>query len=85
MSDTTKAALDEAIAAHFADEQDGALVTGYVLQVQGQGFTEVDDDSTTRFLRAIAENQGVVVSLGLVDWLRLHLQGFALEPDDEDS
>jgi hypothetical protein len=82
VSASTKAALDEAIAAHFADEQDGALVTGYVLQVQGQGFTDTDDDKT-RMLRAIAEQQGVIVSLGLVDWLRLHMQGFAIEPDDD--
>jgi hypothetical protein len=82
MSDSTKAALDEAIAAHFADVQDGALVTGYVLQVQGKGFTDVDDDHKTRMLREIAEGQGIITSLGLVDWLRLRMQGFAIEPDD---
>lgn len=82
MSDSTKAVLDEAIAAHFSDEQDGALVTGYVLQVQGQGFTETDDAEQTRMLRTIAEHQGVIVTLGLIDYLRLHMQGFALEPDD---
>lgn len=83
MSDSTKAALDEAIAAHFADEQDGALLTGYVLQVQGQGFTDSDDGDKTRMLRAIAEQQGVIVTLGIVDWLRLHTQSFALDPDDD--
>lgn len=77
MSERTKAALDEAIAAHFADEQDNALVTGYVLQVRGQGFTRVDDAQEVRLLRSIAEGQDIIVSLGLVDWLRLSMQGYA--------
>jgi len=82
MSDTTKAALDDAIAAHFADEQDGALVTGYVLQVQGQGFAVAADEEQTRMLRSIAEQQSIITTLGLVDWLRLQTQAFALDPDD---
>lgn len=40
MSAETKAALDQAFAAHFADEQDGAILTGYVLRAKGQGFTD---------------------------------------------
>ena len=83
MSDSTKAALDEAIAAHFADEHDGALVTGYVVQMMGKGFTLSDDDEKTRMLRAIAEQQGIITTLGLADYMRLHLQGYALEPDDD--
>ena len=31
MSETTQAALDQAIAAHVADEYDGDMVTGWVL------------------------------------------------------
>ena len=82
MSDTTRNALDEAIAAHFADEQDGAIVTGYVLQIMGKGFTHHDEDDKTRMLRAVADQQGIITTLGLIDYTRLHLQGFALNPDD---
>ena len=32
MSDTTKTALDAALAAHIADECDGGIISGYVLQ-----------------------------------------------------
>lgn len=78
MSDKTKAALDEAIAAHFADEQGGAILTGYVLQAKGQGFAAEDSDRT-RMLRAIAEGQDYITTLGLVDWMRIVAQRTALE------
>ncbi|MBF4602820.1 hypothetical protein [Curtobacterium sp. VKM Ac-2884] len=78
MSAETKAALDQAVAAHFADEQDGAILTGYVLQAKGQGFTDGDNDRT-RLLRAIAEGQDYITTLGLVDWMRIVAQRTALE------
>jgi hypothetical protein len=78
VSAETKAALDEAISAHFADEQDGAILTGYVLQAKGQGFA-VEDSDRTRMLRAIAEGQDYITTLGLVDWMRIVAQRTALE------
>jgi len=78
MSDQTKAALDEAIATHFADEQDGAIVTGYVLQVQGQGFTDEDEDST-RMSRELLDGQTLPLTLGLIDYARVRVQAFAAE------
>lgn len=78
MSAQTKASLDEAIAAHFADEQDGAILTGYVLQAKGQGFSAEDSDRT-RMLRAIADGQDYITTLGLVDWMRIVAQRTALE------
>lgn len=78
MSAETKAALDQAVAAHFADEQDGSILTGYVLQAKGQGFTDEDSDRT-RMLRAIAEGQDYITTLGLVDWMRIVAQRTALE------
>ncbi|WP_065962381.1 hypothetical protein [Curtobacterium sp. UCD-KPL2560] len=83
MSEQTKAALDEAVAAHFADEQDGAILTGYVLQAKGQGFTEDDDSNQVRLLREFANNQDYITSLGLVDWLRLALHHNAFGDEDD--
>lgn len=82
MSEQTKAALDNAIAAHFADEQDGAILTGYVLQAKGQGFTDVDDDQV-RLLRAVAEQQDYITTLGLIDWVRVVAHHNAFLNDDE--
>ncbi len=82
MSAETKAALDDAIAAHFADEHDGAILTGYVLQAQGKGFTDEDDDDKTRYLRATADGQSFTILLGLVEWLRLMVRADALTPDE---
>lgn len=82
MSAETKATLDDAIAAHFADEHDGAMLTGYVLQAQGKGFTDDDDDAKTRYLRAVAEGQSFTVTLGLVEWVRLMVHADAITPDE---
>lgn len=79
MSDRTKTALDEAIAAHFADENDRAIVTGYVLQVQGQGFTDASDGDQVRLARMVAEGQTFITTLGLTDWMRIHLQAQAFD------
>lgn len=45
-SEQTWAVLEQAIANHFTEDQDGAIVTGFVLQIQGQGFAAQDEDST---------------------------------------
>jgi hypothetical protein len=79
LSDSTRVDLDEAIRAHFADEHDGALVTGYVLQIMGKGFTDPSDDEKTRMLRAVPDQQGIIVTLGLIDYMRTHLQSSALD------
>jgi hypothetical protein len=79
MSAETKAALDDAIAAHFADENDGAILTGYVLQAKGQGFTREDDDEQVRLMRSIAEQQDYITTLGLIDWMRIMAHQGALE------
>lgn len=41
MSDATGKALEEAIAAHFADERDGAVMTGYFLVAKGKTFDDL--------------------------------------------
>jgi hypothetical protein len=83
VSDQTKADLDAAIAAHFADEQDGAIVTGYALQVQGTGFTDERDGDRVRMLRALAEGQNYITTLGLIDWMRVTAQAGIFDDDEE--
>lgn len=68
MSEVTKAALDAAIAAHVADECDGAIITGYVLQSQ---YTDMDmlEDGYTGYVREIMTSQPFTTTLGLAHYL----------------
>jgi len=63
----TKQALDDAIAAHVADEyeQDAMLCTGFVL-IAACSTPEDFDDEITRYLTEYTERQPFHTSLGLV-------------------
>lgn len=79
MSAETKAALDTALAAHIADEGDGAFLTGYVLlaaAVPSDGSMD-----STRYLTAFAENQPYHSAYGLAHQL---VDGFDLAWSDDD-
>lgn len=79
MSEQTKATMDAAIAAHFADEgEDGQrFLTGYLLQAQGVG--EVGD--LTEFMRCAAAGQNATTTLGLAVFAKLHIEAWILEDD----
>lgn len=76
MSAETKAALDAAIAAHLADEVDGAIVTGYVGMVQ-YATAEMMGEDLTGYQRLTAEGQGFTTSLGLSRYLALRFDAAA--------
>lgn len=79
VSETTKAALDEAIARHVADEcEAGAIVTGYVLKASYTSAERMDDE-TTGYLGEYAEQQAYHTSLGLA---LLHLRDLKAEDDE---
>lgn len=71
MSEQTKAALDEALAAHVADECEGIL-TGYVIQTQYQDV-EMMDNGDTGLLRIVAQHQSFINTLGLARYLNTRL------------
>lgn len=81
MSAETKAALDAAIAAHVADVSDGAILTGYVLQVRAQGFTDPEDGEMVRLPRMIAEGQDFIVTMGLIAYLDANSRYVATHDD----
>lgn len=64
LSDTTKATLDAALAAHIADECDGSLTTGYVLYASHLN-AELDSRDATGYYAEYAEGQPFHVGLGL--------------------
>lgn len=73
MSEATKRALDDAIAAHVADETPGTMVTGYAL-IASNTTVEDFDDEVTRYFCEYAEQQPFHVALGLVHRHRLLLE-----------
>jgi hypothetical protein len=68
MSDATKDSLDAALAAHIADECDGALVSGYVLQAAYFNGDTIQH-GTTGYMREFADNQAFHVGYGLASQL----------------
>jgi hypothetical protein len=82
----TKQLMDAAIEAHFAETCEGALVTGYVLQVFGNSVVDLEDESI-RTLREVAEGQNFITTLGIADYVsqgvRRSISLTEWDPDDE--
>lgn len=77
MSEQTKRALDEAIAAHVEDEAGaGNVLTGYAL-ITSHSTTEDFDEEITRYLTEYADRQPFHVGLGLLHRHLLILQAGA--------
>lgn len=69
MSDQTKRALDDAIAAHIADEtESGVIVTGYVVQASYVSHGSVGR-GTTGYFSEFGEDQPYHVAYGLAHLL----------------
>jgi len=66
MSDKTKEAMEEAIRAHFADEQDGAMMVNYVIQMAG---IVPNNSDIIAYLRESPDDQAMHVTLGLIDYV----------------
>jgi hypothetical protein len=82
VSDQTQQALRDAIAAHFNDECDGALISGFVLQIVG-GSLEDYDHRQSQFLREIAEGQDYVKSLGILRYATLAQEAAMFDSADD--
>lgn len=72
MSVETKAALDQAIAMHVADELEGAVTTGYAL-IASAATADDFDNERTQYLSEFADHQPLHVAMGLTRCLTLHL------------
>lgn len=81
MSDATKAALDEAIQAHIADEADGSIVTAYVLLAANQTVEELDKH-LTGFWREVSEGQAMHTTIGLAILLADQLRYDSITRED---
>lgn len=82
LSDATKTALDDALAAHIADTSDGIL-TGYVIQTS-YFSTETDNHGTTGYYTEVADGQPWHVGKGLSEVLKFHYEQLFYEDDDDE-
>lgn len=82
----SKADMDAAIEAHFAEVCEGALVSGYVLQVFGNNVGDMEDESI-RTLREVANGQNFITTLGIADYVsqgvRRSIAITEWDPDDD--
>lgn len=69
MSKETRKTLNSAIEAHLADEEDGAILRGFVLSVVGQTIDDAmldpDEGSSIRGFWLVAPGQITPTSIGL--------------------
>lgn len=56
MSDTTLAKLEDAIAEHFADENGGAITSGWFIIIKGKRLSATDDDIAAQITRYTMDN-----------------------------
>lgn len=82
MSEQTKAALDQAITAHFGDGWNGALLTGYVLQMAGVTADDIENGQQTSYYREVAESQASHVTLGLIDYAHTMFRAALNTPEE---
>lgn len=77
MSAETKAAMELAIEAHIADEhQDASMIlTAYILQAMGSGI----GDNRNALSFCTDSTGSAVVSLGLLAYAQVNIEGFAFE------
>ena len=86
MSETTKAALAAAVAAHFADEFDGAVALEWVLMTYGSHV----ENSSGYYMRDWPAGQPVHRTSGLLDYAQQRHAYFieestGMDADDDDE
>lgn len=80
MSAETKAALDAAIEAHVLDAaEDGAVLTGYLLEAQ-YSTIELADDYMTGYVGAVYPGQSFTTNFGLAAKLYRYFAAKAVGP-----
>jgi hypothetical protein len=78
MSAETKAALDAAISNHFAEVMQGAMVSGYVMQIAGESLEDMDANQWST-LREASDEQPFLTTLGLCTYLARSLDAILTE------
>ena len=80
MSADTQRAMEDAIAAHFADER-GATITGYYVVMKGKSIEDLERENT-RYLTMAADHMEYDQVLGLARFGMLDVENGMDEDDD---
>jgi microcompartment protein CcmL/EutN len=81
----TKAAMEDAIQAHFAAECSGALMSGYVIQMFGSNVEDIQE-AGVRTLREVPDTQNIVTTMGLISYMKVTTNDMlAWGADDDDQ
>jgi hypothetical protein len=82
MSDITKAALEDALAAHIADEREGFMVGDYVLETH---IISIEEDAGRSFYHFMHSTQPYHSIVGLLETaLSDYVDGANSSEDDDD-
>ena len=81
MSAQTLKMIEDAIAAHLADESEGAVLVGYVAMA---AFILPGDDGLTYYQKLHIDPTPFHVQMGLSAYLHSRMQGEAVTPDDDE-
>lgn len=65
MSDATKAALEEAISAHVADECDGDMTGAWVILAESTSLDDIENDVSSFYLTS-RDSQSSFLTTGLL-------------------
>ncbi len=82
MSDATFEALEHALAAHIADEFDGALLTHWVIQTSNILKDNADLD---HYACLTPSTQALFATMGLLEYAREDLKSACFYKDGEDA
>jgi hypothetical protein len=81
VSDDTKDALEAALAAHFADEFDGAIASAWIIQVYGNRIDTTDG----YYLTSWPEGQPLHTTAGLIEYASRRQAARIVNVDDADD
>lgn len=81
MSEATRAAMDAAIEAHLADE-DGGMLTGYVLKMEGRTIEGIEG-GYTKSRWEVPSTQSVTSTMGLTHALHLDVENWYMRRGEE--
>jgi len=83
MSAETKQAVDDAIAAHIADEGDGHFLSGYALIAAGQRIDS--EGGRTLYYKEFSTDLPFHEAVGLTSYLALAVEHDMFQSDDDDE
>lgn len=84
MSAETKAAMESAFEAHFADELSDGVLTGYVYMLSGVTRDQIEDGGSA-YIWDTPTTQPLHATMGLVRYLKMRSDDYLMGSDVDDD